>query len=265
MRNKQVYKSLGVLLLLLLLGAPLANAQLGKIFGKVVDGEESMPYTRVELRDGASILSRTMSDSTGKYEIAKVEPGQYSLLVISGDLEQEFGVRVGVGETVIKDLRLNAIGTVRIVDYEKQLFTIDPSDPIVVTRRELRESNIRDPEDLISAFGGVYQADQGDPLNIKGGRPGAIVTFQDGVKLVGTSDLPAAAINQVTLLDGGIPAEYGDVTSGVLIITTYNPGMRGHAGKPMSREERKELRKRQRQPDNGSQINHDAELMALAR
>lgn len=263
MRKNQTTKILGAFLLAILLSAPNVQAQLGKVFGKVLDGGETMPLTRVELRDGQTVLARSMSDMEGNYEIAKIEPGQYQVVVISGDVEQEFGIVISPGETEIKDLALNALDDVQIWHGEKEIFTVDPGDPITVTRREIKESGIRDPEDIIAGYGPVYQADQGDPLNIRGGRTGGIITIQDGMKLVGPSDVPARAINQVTLLDSGIPAEFGDLTSGVLIINTYNPGMKGHKGKPMTRAERKALRERQKHPKKDSQLTVEEDLFAL--
>jgi outer membrane receptor protein involved in Fe transport len=46
--------------------------------------------------------------------------------------------------------------------------------------------------------------------------------------MFGTAEVPSQAIEQVTILSGGIPAEYGDLTGGVIIISTKNfiSGMR---------------------------------------
>ena len=263
MRPNQTIKYFAALLFAALFTATGAHAQLGKVYGKVKDGDETLPMTRVELRDGETVLQITGSDMDGNYELARIEPGQYQLVVISGEVEQPFGLLITPGGTEIKDLVLGGTETVRIWDSEKPLFSVEPSDPVTVTRREIVESGLRDPEDIIASFGSVYQADPGDPLNIKGGRTGALMTIQDGMKLVGPSDVPARAINQITLLDSGIPAEYGDLTSGVLIINTYNPGMRGFKGKPMTRQERKELRKSQKRPKKDSRAASYNDVLAL--
>lgn len=263
MCHNQTIKIITALLLGVFFTATGAHAQLGKVYGKIMDGDETLPLTRVELRDGETILQVAGSDMDGNYEIARIEPGQYQLVVISGNVEQPFGLLISPGGTEIKNLVLGSLKTVKMWGSVKPLFTVEPSDPVVVTRQEIRESGLRDPEDIIASFGPVYQADPGDPLNIKGGRTGGLMTIQDGMKLVGPSDVPQAAINQITMLDGGIPAEFGDLTSGVLIINTYNPGMKGHKGKPMTREERKALRKEKKRPAKDSRAIDSNELFAL--
>lgn len=44
--------------------------------------------------------------------------------------------------------------------------------------------------------------------------------YIDGIRTIGTTNLPKSALDQVTVITGGIPAEYGEATGGVINITT---------------------------------------------
>jgi hypothetical protein len=49
-----------------------------------------------------------------------------------------------------------------------------------------------------------------------------MVTFIDGVKVVAgeVPNVPSTAIQNLTVYTGGIPAKYGDMTGGVVVIET---------------------------------------------
>ena len=117
------------------------------------------------------------------------------------------------------------------------------------TYNEIQEgSSGRGIDDIASTVVGMGQKDAGDPLNFKGGRSDANATYIDGMKLRGTDEMPLGAIEQITVVTGGLPAEYGDVMGAVIVVTTRNPGMyMGHGGKPLTKAEKqhqKQLRKK---------------------
>ena len=45
----------------------------------------------------------------------------------------------------------------------------------------------------------------------------------DGIKVRGSSNLPKGALEEVQVITGGLPANYGDVTGGIISITTRGP------------------------------------------
>lgn len=63
---------------------------------------------------------------------------------------------------------------------------------------------------------------QSGQLVMRGSRPGQSQYFVDGEKMYGSASVPGLAIGQVTVLSGGIPAEYGDLSGGAVIVTTKN-------------------------------------------
>jgi hypothetical protein len=42
----------------------------------------------------------------------------------------------------------------------------------------------------------------------------------DGVKVIGEPQLPNQGIAEMVVITGGLPAQFGDTTSGVVLITT---------------------------------------------
>jgi hypothetical protein len=76
---------------------------------------------------------------------------------------------------------------------------------------------------VIATQAGVYQQDNGKEINIRGARPGGTVYFVDGERMIGTNNLPQQAIDQVSVVLGGLPAQYGDVSGGVVSVTTRGP------------------------------------------
>jgi hypothetical protein len=60
-------------------------------------------------------------------------------------------------------------------------------------------------------------------MSIKGSRSDASYYFIDGIKVRGSSNLPKSAIEEVSVITGGVPASYGDITGGIISITTRGP------------------------------------------
>ena len=55
---------------------------------------------------------------------------------------------------------------------------------------------------------------------VRGSRPGSSSVYVDGMKVSDeTTSLPSMSIGSVEIYTGGIPAKYGDVTGGVVMMT----------------------------------------------
>ncbi|MBL4741113.1 MAG: TonB-dependent receptor plug domain-containing protein, partial [Sneathiella sp.] len=74
---------------------------------------------------------------------------------------------------------------------------------------------------IAATVGGVYSKDDGTTdLNVRGSRSSGTDVYIDGIKVRGSQNLPKSSIEQVSVITGGIPAQFGDVTGGVINITT---------------------------------------------
>lgn len=108
------------------------------------------------------------------------------------------------------------LSEVQIVHYQTPLIDKDGgASGQTVTREDLAKMPTRSAAGVASTVGGVYLEEGTENLNIRGGRDDANIYFIDGVKVQGSHNVPKSAIKQVTVLTGGIPANYGDVTGGV--------------------------------------------------
>src|SRR5690606_10650520 len=127
---------------------------------------------------------------------------------------------------------LKELGVVEIIEYEKPLIEMDGAATTeTVTSKEIARMAARSPAELAATAGGTYSKDDGSgDLNMRGGRSDANYYFIDGIKVRGSSAIPQSSIEQVSVITGGLPAQYGDVTGGVVAITTKGVSREYHGG-----------------------------------
>jgi outer membrane receptor protein involved in Fe transport len=106
----------------------------------------------------------------------------------------------------------------------------NPSTQNTITQEDIKVAPTRDVKGVVSTAAGVYQRDEGGALNIRGSRDNATDYYIDGIKVRGSTNLPQAGIEQVTVVTGGLPAQYGDATGGVISITTRGPSKKFFGG-----------------------------------
>ena len=246
-------------MVLILSSARALQAQNGKLFGTVTEDGEALQLTPLQLKQGPTIVKQSMTDVDGKYEIALIPPGTYQLVIMNGEDTFTYEVNIASDETEI----LNpAIAQGGVITPSEEIFTISPENPVSISREMVQVMKIRSPEDMVAiATPGIYQPDQGDPLNIRGTRSGATTVFVNGIKMRGDDGLPLNAIEQIDVLTSGVPASFGDVSGGVILIETRG-GLRGSKGKWYTRQERRDLRDRRRGHDKGSFWDDEADILA---
>jgi hypothetical protein len=246
-----------------------------KIYGTVKKGLDVMPYEKVQLwRDGQPTTKGTMTDEKGKYEFSMLEPGNYTVKVVTVDMTVAQDVVVATDEYKPLEFQMAmaggdddgpgiGIGPICIYDSKREVFTVEPKQMTTYTYEDIQNGGPgRGIEDFVSMTPGFVQKDAGDPLNFKGGRPDANATYIDGMKLRGSDEMPMGAIAQISVVTGGLPAEYGDVMGAVIVVTTRNPGMTmGHVGKPLTKAEKQQLRQlRKKGSQEGSLLLNGADL-----
>ena len=92
-----------------------------------------------------------------------------------------------------------------------------------MTREEIESAPTRDVRSVASQAAGVFQKDDGDDVNVRGSRSDGTDYYVDGIRIRGSNRLPQAGVEQVTVIVGGTPAQYGDATGGIISITTRGP------------------------------------------
>ncbi len=144
------------------------------------------------------------------------------------------GVTIGGDRIRFLDIELEptaeTLETVEVVDYKVPLIDKDQTaSGATVTAEEIAKMPQRDANAVATTVGGVFSED-GERGSVRGARSDATATFIDGVRVIGVTTLPQAAIEQVDVILGGVPARYGDATSGIINVTTRGPAHQFNAG-----------------------------------
>jgi hypothetical protein len=219
----------GLFLLLSTVFAAWAQTQSGELTGKVTnDKGESVPFANVAVKKNGILITGATTDFDGYYSIKPLDPGKYDVEVseIGHQTSIIKEVSVGADRMTTLNVKLKAgieLETV-VVTYVRPL--IDPdqnSTKKTVDHTEIISMPTRSINAISSTTAGVYQEDENKGLNIKGSREEATEYYIDGIRVRGSTNLPAPSIEELTVITGGVPARYGDATGGIINITTRGP------------------------------------------
>ena len=219
-----------LLSLLFILFGTVAYAQSTSLSGKVTDqvtGEPVM-FASVAIYKNGVLVSGAETDLDGNYNFSNIDSGTY-------DIEPSFigyqptriaGVVVYEGQANIVDLEISegvVMDEIEVIGYREPLIKQDnTTQGTTVTSEEIRNLPTRSINGLAATSAGVGSSDDGEGLNIRGGRTDATVYYIDGVQVRGNL-IPESEIDQLQVITGGVDASYGDVVGGVISITTKGP------------------------------------------
>lgn len=221
--------------LVLFMALPFGVHAQSRIYGVVTSGGDKQPVAGVMISLMGTSLG-TQSDVNGKYELKNIKPGDYTLqftslgfaklvqtnVVVKKDEQKELNVELQVSSvTFEQDVVIR--GKRPLVDVEKnQTSTVIGQDNI-----ELQP--VRQIQKIINTQPGVINSPIG--INIRGGRTYETGFLIDGVSatdpLGGTGfglDLGSNSMKEVEITTGGIGADVGDATAGVVNATTRSGG-----------------------------------------
>ncbi len=220
-------------------GSLFAQSGAGELRGKVQDAKtkEGIPFAVVIVESNGSQVAAQQSDFDGNFVIKPIPPGKYDVRVkiINYNERVVNGVIITSNKQTYlnPDMSSNArnLSEVTVSAYAKPLIEIDnTSAGGSLNAEEIVKLPTRNINSLVSTTAGVYQADEGAALSVKGSRTDANDYYIDGVKVRGTTNLPQGAIEQISVITGGIPAQYGDATGGIVTITTKGPSKKFNGG-----------------------------------
>lgn len=213
-------------------------AQTGEIQGKVVDpaNGEGLPFATVTVTVNGNLVG-AQTDFDGFYSIKPVPPGTYTLTAkyLGYQTTVTEGVVVNPDKITFADLEMaeesTVLAEVIVKSYKVPLIKPDEtSTGGTMTKEDIENLPTRNVQSIASTTAGVYQADEGSGLNVKGSREASTDYYIDGIKVRGSTALPASAIEQLNVVTGGVPARYGDATGGIINITTRGPSSKFAGG-----------------------------------
>ncbi len=217
-----------ILFLIALLAILNVQAQnYGEIHGRIVDSKskEPLPFANVWTEYGGQTMG-TVTDDDGRFKLKPLQPSVYNLNVSYLGYQPR-----KLSEVHVHSNRINPLGEIPL-STENELIGIeivghqminkdDPNVHVIKADQIKTNAMLRSPAQLIGTLAPGLITNEYGQFIVRGSRPGTTSTFIDGVKLsAGLGNLPGTAIKSISIYTGGIPAKYGDITGGVVIIET---------------------------------------------
>ncbi len=231
-------RNITILLVSFLVTVTSAYAQvgLGSLKGSVIDADtkEPIPFCKVLLTLNGSVKAGANTDFDGKFQINSVAAGSYNVL-IKNETEgyksiSQTGVIISSEKiTFLDNIALSKakdvvdLAEVQVIAYRVPLIDKDGgASGATVTREDIARLPVRSAAGVASTVGGV-NSQEGGGISVRGSREDGTFYYIDGIKVRGSSNLPKSAIEEVTVITGGLPANYGDATGGIISVTTRGP------------------------------------------
>ena len=191
------------------------NTDLEPVFGAVV-----------KILQGGSLVGGTTTDADGLYTYKPLNAGSYDVLVQSAQTQTKkiTNVIVSGEKTSYLDVSVstNTLDIVVVEAFKKPLIDKSFMDIKEISGEDLMRTAF-DKSDLGSAIINLTSEatrDENGNFHVRGGRGDATAYIVDGIKSSNITGVPSLSIDNLAIITGGIPAQYGDNTSGVIIVTT---------------------------------------------
>ncbi len=169
--------------------------------------KEKIPFANVVLYSPqGKQLGVSTTDMDGEANFKDLVPGRYNLkgLYIGYHLSEMKNVLVSSGKTTYVILPLSNLGnhlqSVEVITYEVPL--VEPAS--------LSSQTISREEYQNVAPGNNNSNAGARSLNIKGQRSASTTYFVDGVKVIGSPNVPQQSVEQINVVTGGVPTSQGD-------------------------------------------------------
>jgi len=219
-----------LLIISLLLIASVGFSQTA-VAGKIIDGDtkEELIGANIVFKKNGNFITGTSTDFNGDYKV-NIDPGTYDVSTTYLGLNEKLikGVVVKAGQTTSLPIEMGGdggivLGLVTITEYKVPLIDKDnTTSGGTITSKEIRNLPTKNISALASTTAGLSQVDEGGAVTVRGSRADAVDYYIDGMRVSG-SLIPESEIEQLQVITGGIAAKYGDVTGGIISITTKGP------------------------------------------
>ncbi len=216
----------------LIIAGTLSAQETGIIKGTITDEKgKNLPYVSVALFEDSTFITGMITDDNGDFTFKLLTPVSYNIRLTSVgyNIKWMSGVEVFANKTSYTNNSMqpstNTLGPVTVTTTPWEKPAIDPkfSDLTIIDINQLEdiaESKSDIIQVIVSVTPGILPTDDGKDIYMRGYRSGSTAYYIDGNKVIGNEGAPGTGIGGVTVLTGGVPAEYGDCTGGLVLITT---------------------------------------------
>lgn len=169
----------------------------------------------------------TSVDINGNYVINGIKPGDYTIKVqfIGHETKLFTGIAFKAGQDrrldVVLQEQSESLNEVTVVGKQGQVDLEKAASEVSIRQQEIAQMNVRDVQEVLEMQAGVLKTQDG--LQIRGARVYETEYIVDGISaqdpLAGTGfgvDVSSSAIASVDLITGGVGAEFGGGSSGVV-------------------------------------------------
>jgi hypothetical protein len=222
-------KKLTITLALIIFVASNMFAQLGEIKGFVKDKSTDEPLWNVSVyvETGGNLVGDA-ADFDGKFTIKPLKPGKYTVIAKMAGYSPMKIQNVQITSDKITYVNIDMeesaekLPEFKLVEHVIPLISKDEPHVQMITAGELKQSvNRNDPIQIVGTMPGIQLADNGKDVYVRGSRPQSTQFITDGMKsITGDMGIPGQAIGSLKVYTGGVPARYGDVTGGVIVVET---------------------------------------------
>jgi len=188
----------------------------------------------VALYRNGVLLTGTQTDFDGNFYISDIQPGTYDVeaSAVGFSANRTTGVIAKGGQTTRVNFELSAgvlTDEIVITEYKTKLIDFDnTSTGTTITSEKINSLPVKGINSIVATSAGVSSTDGGD-VSIRGSRSNETAYFIDGIRVSGGL-IPQSEIEQMQIITGGIEARYGDVTSGIISITSKGPSSKFSGG-----------------------------------
>ncbi|NEN21949.1 TonB-dependent receptor plug domain-containing protein [Cryomorpha ignava] len=214
--------------LIFLLGIFAVKAQnYGEIHGRILDHATGEPilFATVSTEYGGKLIGTT-TDDEGRFKLKPLQPGTYAVQVsyLGYNPRNIENIEVTSGKIYFLG-SVNISTNNELVEFEvvgHKLIDVDEPNTLVIKAAELKHNAmIKSPAKLIGSITPELKTDENGQFIVRGSRAGTSATYVDGMRLTGgLGNFPGSSIKSISVYTGGIPAKYGDITGGVVVIET---------------------------------------------
>ncbi len=204
-------------------------AQTGEIKGIVKDKATGEPIWNVSvyIEVGENLMGDA-ADFDGKFTINALNSGKYAVMAKYAGYAPVKVQNVDVLSDKITyvnfemEATAEQLETYQMITYRTPLISKDEPHVQILTTKELKRNvNRNNPIAIATSLPGVVLAPNGKDVYIRGSRPQSTQFITDGMKsMTGNIGIPGQAIGSLKVYTGGVPARYGDITGGVIIVET---------------------------------------------
>ncbi len=205
--------------------------------GKVTDVTSNEPilFGTVALMKDGNIVKGVETDIDGNYYFSDINPGTYDVeasyvgytaarqtgVIVKADKSNKLNLQIAEG--VLAD-------EIVITEYKVPLIEFDNTTTGgTVTSEDIKSLPTKSVNAIAATTAGIASQDGGD-ISIRGARESGTVYYIDGVRVTNAALIPQSEISQLQVITGGIEAKYGDVTGGLISLTTKGPSQQYSGG-----------------------------------